>query len=90
MGEISAEAHAKDHQSIALAALQKASERCDQSEIRFAVFVLTDQTDANKLLSVAELPKRLTELAHDLMSHLQGRDVNHFTVNDWVGLFEEV
>ncbi len=89
MGELSGEAHAKSRQSLALAALQKASERSDQSDIRFAVFVLTDQTDANKLLSLAELPKRLTELAHDLMSHLQGRDVNHFTVNDWVGLFDE-
>ena len=89
MGELSGEAHTKSRQSLALAALQKASERSDQSEIRFAVFVLTDHTDAKKLLSVAELPKRLTELAHDLMSHLQGRDVNHFTVNDWVGLFEE-
>jgi tRNA nucleotidyltransferase (CCA-adding enzyme) len=90
MGELSGEAHTKSRQSLALAALQKASERSDQSDIRFAVFVLTDQTDANKLLSVAELPKRLTELAHDLMCHLQGRDVNHFTVNNWVGLFEEV
>jgi hypothetical protein len=89
MRELSGEAHTKSRQSLALLALQKASERSDQSEIRFAVFVLTDQTDANKLLSVAELPKRLNDLAQDLMSHLQGRDVNHFTVNDWVGLFEE-
>jgi len=89
MRELSGEAHAKSRQSLALADLQKASETSDQSDIRFAVFILTDQTDANKLLSVAELPKRLTELAQDLMSHLQGRDVNHFTVNDWVGLFDE-
>ena len=89
MRELSGEAHAKSRQSLALADLQKASETSDQSDIRFAVFVLTDKTDANKLLSVAELPKRLTELAQDLMSHLQGRDVNHFTVNDWVGLFDE-
>jgi len=89
MRELSGEAHAKSRQSLALAALQKASESSDHSDIRYAVFVLTDQTDANKLLSVAELPKRLTDLAQDLMSHLQGRDVNHFTVNDWVGLFDE-
>ena len=89
MRELSGEAHAKSRQSPALADLQKASETSDQSDIRFAVFVLTDKTDANKLLSVAELPKRLTELAQDLMSHLQGRDVNHFTVNDWVGLFDK-
>lgn len=89
MGETSGEAHAKGHHSVALAALQKASGRIDQSEIRFAVFVLTDQTDANKLLSVADLPKRLTELAQDLIEPLQDRDVNLFTVVDWVRLFEE-
>jgi tRNA nucleotidyltransferase (CCA-adding enzyme) len=89
MGELSGEAHTKGLQSVALSALQKASERSDQGDIRFAVFILTDKTDVKKLLSVVELPKRLTELAQDLIEHLKGRDVNHFTVNDWVGLFEE-
>jgi tRNA nucleotidyltransferase (CCA-adding enzyme) len=89
MGELSGETHSKGQQSVALAALQKASERSDRSDIRFAVFMLTGKTDVKNLLSVAELPKRLTELAQDLIEHLQGRDVNHFTDNDWVRLFEE-
>ena len=89
MGELSGETHSKGQQSVALAALQKASERSDRSDIRFAVFMLTGKTDVKNLLSVADLPKRLTELAQDLIEHLQGRDVNKFTVNDWVGLFEE-
>ena len=89
MGELSGETHSKGQKSVALAALQKASERSDRSDIRFAVFMLTGKTDVKNLLSVAELPKRLTELAQDLIEHLQGRDVNHFTENDWVRLFEE-
>ena len=89
MGELSGETHSKGQQSVALAALQKASERSDRSDIRFAVFMLTGKTDVKNLLSVAELPKRLTELAQDLIEHLQGGDVNHFTDNDWVRLFEE-
>ena len=89
MGELSGETHSKGQKSVALAALQKASERSDRSDIRFAVFMLTGKTDVKNLLSVAELPKRLTELAQDLIEHLQGRDVNHFTDNDWVRLFEE-
>jgi len=89
MGELSGETHSKGQQSVPLAALQKASERSDRSDIRFAVFMLTGKTDVKNLLSVAELPKRLTELAQDLIEHLQGRDVNHFTDNDWVRLFEE-
>jgi len=89
MGVLSSEAHTKSRQSLALAALQKASERCDQSDIRFAVFVLTDKTDIKKLFSVAELPKRLTELAQDLIELLYNRDVNLFSVADWVELFED-
>ena len=89
MGELSGETHSKGRQSVALAALQKASERSDQSDVWFAVFLLTDKTDVKNLLSVADLPKRLTQLAQELIEHLKGRDVNKFTVNDWVGLFEE-
>jgi tRNA nucleotidyltransferase (CCA-adding enzyme) len=89
MGELSGETHSKGRQSVSLAALQKASERSDQSDVWFAVFLLTDKTDVKNLLSVADLPKRLTQLAQELIEHLKGRDVNKFTVNDWVGLFEE-
>lgn len=89
MGELSGETHSKGRQSVALAALQKASERSEQSDVRFAVFLLTDKTDVKNLLSVADLPKRLTELAQELIEHLKGRDLNHFSVNDWVGVFEE-
>jgi tRNA nucleotidyltransferase (CCA-adding enzyme) len=88
-GELSGETHSKGRQSVALAALKKASERSDQSDVWFAVFLLTDKTDVKNLLSVADLPKRLTQLAQELIEHLKGRDVNKFTVNDWVGLFEE-
>jgi tRNA nucleotidyltransferase (CCA-adding enzyme) len=89
MGELLGETHSKGRQSVALAALQKASERSEQGDVRFAVFLLTDKTDVKNLLSVADLPKRLTQLAQELIEHLKGRDVNKFTVNDWVGLFEE-
>ena len=85
--ELSGAAHGEGRRSVALEALQRASQKSELADVRFAVFALADKSSALELLRIADLPKRLTDLTQGLMSVIT-QDVNTLAANEWCDLFE--